>query len=145
MILMPRDNFNIFDDVFEDPFFRGPEHGRGHRPPEERLMRTDIKDKGDNYEVQVELPGYNKDNISINIEDGYLNIHAKIEKNEEKKDDEKFVRKERFYGECSRSFYIGEDVLEDSIKAKFTDGILTIDIPKKQIEDKKTSKCIEIE
>ena len=96
MMLMPRDNFNIFDDVFEDPFFRGPEHGRGHRPPEERLMRTDIKDKGDNYEVQVELPGYNKDNISINIEDGYLNIHAKIEKNEEKKDDEKFVRKERF-------------------------------------------------
>ena len=85
--------------------------------------------------------------IEVNVENGYLNIHAKIEKenNEKDKDKDKFVRRERFYGECSRSFYIGEDVLEDSIKAKFTDGILTIDIPKKQIEDKKTSKCIEIE
>ncbi len=139
MMMIPRrkNEFDLFDEMFNDPFFT-----RG----ESKLMKTDIKEKGDKYEIEVDLPGYEKENIKIEIEDGYLNIHATINKNVENDKDSKYVHKERYVGECSRSFYVGEDVKEEDIKASFKNGTLKIELPKqdkKKLED--TKKYIEIE
>ena len=126
MMLVPRRNsFDLFDNFFgDDDFFTKKEH---------HLMKTDIKEKKDKYITDVDLPGFSKENINLSLENGYLNISAKVnheEKNDE--DDEKFVRRERFYGECSRSFYVGEDITEEDINAEFRDGILKIEVPKKE-------------
>ncbi len=139
MMMIPRrkNEFDLFDEMFNDPFFT-----RG----ESKLMKTDIKEKGDKYEIEVDLPGYEKENIKIEIEDGYLNIHATMNKDLQNDKDSKYVHKERYVGECSRSFYVGEDVKEEDIKASFKNGTLKIELPKqdkKQIED--TKKYIEIE
>ena len=139
MMMIPRrkNEFDLFDEMFNDPFFT-----RG----ESKLMKTDIKEKGDKYQIEVDLPGYEKENIKIEIEDGYLNIHATMNKDVENDKDSKYVHKERYVGECSRSFYVGEDVKEEDIKASFKNGTLKIELPKqdkKQIQD--TKKYIEIE
>ena len=126
MMMIPRRNhFDLFDEMFRDPFFEGTES---------KVMKTDIKEKKDKYLIDIDLPGYEKENINMEISDGYLTIHASVNK---EMDDEKgkYVRKERYVGECSRSFYIGENVKEEEIKAKFKNGTLTIEVPKK--DDKK--------
>ena len=126
MMMIPRRNhFDLFDEMFRDPFFEGTES---------KVMKTDIKEKKDKYLIDIDLPGYEKENIKMEISDGYLTIHASVNK---EMDDEKgkYVRKERYVGECSRSFYIGENVKEEEIKAKFKNGTLTIEVPKK--DDKK--------
>ena len=107
MMLVPRrNNFDLFDNFFgDDDFFTKREH---------HLMKTDIKDKKNKYEVVIDLPGYEKDNINIELNNGYLEVSAKVEKNEKQEDEEKFVRRERFYGECSRSFYVGDEIKEES-------------------------------
>lgn len=121
MMLVPRRReMDLFDDMFSDPFFTMKEN---------HLMKTDIKELDGEYEIVVDLPGYNKEDINLEISNGYLNITAKKnETNEEKHG--KYLHKERFYGECSRSFYIGEDINEESIKAKFNNGTLILSIPK---------------
>ena len=136
MMLVPRrNNFDLFDDFFEDEFF----------PKKERnLMRTDIREKKDKYIVDIDLPGFDKDNINMSLENGYLNIHAKVEKKENNKDEEKFVHRERFFGECSRSYYVGDEIKEDDIHAEFKNGILKIEIPKKE-DQKKISSAKQIE
>ena len=137
MMLVPRRNsFDIFDDFFDEGFF----------PKKERnLMKTDIREKKDKYVVDIDLPGFEKENISLSLDNGYLNISAKTEKEENNEDEERFVRQERFYGECSRSFYVGEDITEEDINAKFNNGILKIEIPKKEKQEKlPESKQIEI-
>ena len=126
MMMIPRRNhFDLFDEMFRDPFFEGTES---------KVMKTDIKEKKDKYLIDIDLPGYEKENIKMEISDGYLTIHASVNK---EMDDEKgkYVRKERYVGECSRSFYVGENVKEEEIKAKFKNGTLTIEVPKK--DDKK--------
>lgn len=134
MMLVPRkSSFDLFDDFFEDEFF--PRHEFISKK-ERNLMKTDIKEKKDKYLLDIDLPGFDKDNISISLENGYLNIKAKVNKEENKDDDEKFVRRERYYGECSRSFYVGDQIKEEDIHAEFKNGILKIELPKKQIEDK---------
>ena len=138
MMLVPRrNNFDLFDDFFEDEFF----------PKKERnLMRTDIREKKDKYIVDIDLPGFDKDNINMSLENGYLNIHAKVEKKENNKDEEKFVHRERFFGECSRSYYVGDDIKENDIHAEFKNGILKVEIPKKEEQKKLDSpKQIKIE
>ena len=108
-------------------------------------MKTDIREKKDKYVVDIDLPGFEKENISLSLDNGYLNISAKTEKEENNEDEERFVRQERFYGECSRSFYVGEDITEEDINAKFNNGILKIEIPKKEKQEKlPESKQIEI-
>ena len=137
MMLVPRRNsFDIFDDFFDEGFF----------PKKERnLMKTDIREKKDKYIIDIDLPGFEKENISLSLDNGYLNISAKTEKEENNEDEERFVRQERFYGECSRSFYVGEDITEEDINAKFNNGILKIEIPKKEKQEKlPESKQIEI-
>lgn len=138
MMMIPRrHNFDLFEDMFRDPFFD---------ERESRIMRTDIKERGDKYIIDIDLPGYEKENIKIDVEDGYLTVHATIDSNKEEKEEGKFVRKERYVGSCSRSFYVGEDVKEDDIKATFRNGILKLEVPKKE-EKKELSekKYIQIE
>ena len=134
MMMIPRRNdFDLFDDMFGmDPFFERRDS---------KLMKTDIKEKGDKYIIDIDLPGYDKENIDLEIEDGYLKVTAKVDKNvDESDEDEKYIDQERFYGECSRSFYIGKNIKEEDIKASFKKGILTLTIPKeeqKKLEEKK--------
>lgn len=129
MMIVPRRNsFDLFDNFFgDDDFFLKKEHN---------MMKTDIKEKKDKYEIKMDLPGYEKDNIDISLNDGYLMVSAKVEKEDNSGDDEKFVRRERFYGECSRSFYVGDSIKEEDIDAEFKNGTLRIDVPKKEIEEK---------
>lgn len=125
MMMIPRrrNEFDLLDEMFADPFFS---------KNESRIMRTDIKEKKDEYLIDVELPGYQKENIKMEVEDGYLTVHAEINTNKEEKEDGEFVRKERYIGSCSRSFYVGKDVESEDIKATFKNGILKIEIPKKE-------------
>ena len=128
MMLMPK----IFDDdFFRDDFFRGKDKMNF------QLMKTDIREDEKEYLLEVDLPGYKKEDIKIDVTDGYLTIHAKTtdEINDEEKG--KYVRRERFMGECTRSFYVGDDVKEDEIKASFKNGILKLEVPKINPEDKK--------
>ena len=133
---------SLFDDMFpfDDSFFtskKNPLYGKNAS----RVMKTDIKEKKDKYVIDMDLPGYEKEDIKIEIQDGYLTVHAKANKAETDKEEGKYVRKERYYGECSRSFYVGEDVTEEDIKAKFKNGTLTLEVNKKdepkQLPDKK--------
>ena len=128
MMMIPRrHDFDLFDEMFRDPFFSGVEN---------KVMKTDIKEKDDKYLIDIDLPGYEKEDIKIEIEDGYLTVHASVNKEMDKeKEKGKYVRKERYVGECSRSFYVGENITEEDIKAKFKNGTLKLEIPKK--EDKK--------
>ena len=127
MMMIPRrHDFDLWDEMFRDPFFT---------EGESKLMKTDIKEKKDRYLIDIDLPGYEKEGIKIEIQDGYLTVHAKVDKEEDDKEKGKYVRKERYTGECSRSFYVGDNVKEEDIKAKFNNGTLTLEIPKK--EDKK--------
>ncbi len=129
MMLMPK--------IFDDDFFRDDFFDRKDRTF--NLMKTDIREDDKSYLLEVDLPGYSKDDIKIDITDGYLTINAKVEK--EKNDDNKnYVRRERFTGEVSRSFYVGEDIKEDEVKANFKNGILTLEVPKVSLEDKKKDK-----
>ncbi len=139
MMMIPRrkNEFDLFDEMFNDPFFT-----RG----ENKLMKTDIKEKGDKYLLEVDLPGYEKEDIKIEIEDGYLTVHASMNKNIDESDkDSKYVHKERYVGECSRSFYVGEDIKEEDIKASFKNGTLKLELPKKEMKKEDSKKYIEIE
>ncbi len=94
------------------------------------FMKTDIKENENNYELDIEMPGYNKDEINIDIEEGYLTVSAKKAENQEEKDKQHYIKKERM-ASCSRSFYVG-DVEEENVKAKFDNGVLNIILPKEQ-------------
>ena len=129
MMLMPK--------IFDDDFFRDDFFDRKDR--NFNLMKTDIREDEKSYLLEIDLPGYSKDDIKIDITDGYLTINAKVEK-EDKEDNKNYVRRERFTGEVSRSFYVGEDIKEDEVKASFKNGILTLEVPKLSLEDKKKDK-----
>ena len=122
----------LFDDFFDDDFGMFPE--RGHDPlygkHAKNLMKTDIKEKEDSYELAVDLPGFKKDEISIDLSNGYLTIEAAkgLDKDEEDKKG-RYIRRERYAGSMSRSFYVG-DVKPEEVCAKFEDGILKLDVPK---------------
>ena len=133
MMMVPRRNrngFDFFEDVFGDPFFEQKEN---------KIMKTDVKEKEGNYILEIDVPGYEKEDIQIELHDGYLTVTAsKNEENEEKK--AKYLRRERFSGMCTRSYYVGDAVKEEDIKANFKNGILIIEFPKeveKKIEERK--------
>lgn len=135
---MPRRNeFNLFDNFFDDPIFDRMDN---------KLMRTDIKEKDKSYIIDIDLPGFTKDNINIELENGYLKINAKSEVNNDEKEHGKYIKRERFYGECSRSFYVGDTVEFDDIKASFKNGILSIEVPKEdETKEIPKKKYIQIE
>ena len=126
MMMLPRkrSDFNLWDQMFSDPFFT--------EERENKFMKTDIKEKKDKYIIDMDLPGYEKENIKIEINNGYLIVNAKTSHHEDEKEEGKYVRKERFVGECTRSIYVGKEVTEDDIKASFKNGTLKIEVPKKE-------------
>ena len=130
MMLMPK--------IFDDDFFRNDFFDRKDRM-NFNLMKTDIREDDKSYLLEVDLPGYSKDDIKIDITDGYLTINAKVEK-EDNDENKNYVRRERFTGEVSRSFYVGENIKEEEVKASFKNGILTLEVPKLSLEDKKKDK-----
>lgn len=135
MMMIPRSNFDLFDDIFGDSFLK----------KEDKMMKTDIRETDNGYIIDVDLPGYKKENIKIDVTDGYLTINAKMNQKNTEDNNGKYVRRERFFGECSRSFYVGEAVEDLDIKAKFQNGILSLEIPK--IDERKNlpeKKYIEI-
>lgn len=132
MLLMPRKDFDLFDEVFKEPFFN---------LNESKVMKTDIKETDNGFSLVIDLPGYDKDNIKMHIEEGYLIVSAKTSSKIDDEDkDGVFVRKERYYGECSRSFYVGEHLTEEDIKATFKNGTLKVEIPKKEIKKETPEK-----
>lgn len=134
MMLVPRRNFDLFDDFFDEGFLK----------KEKNLMKTDIKESETKYTIEMDLPGFKKENISLSLKNGYLEISAKDER-ENKEEEEKYLHRERFYGECSRNFYVGDKIKEEDIDAEFKNGILKVEIPKKEaIENKEEPKQIEI-
>ena len=143
---------NLFDDFFggfpfyDDRDFRRAEkklYGKnaGH------LMKTDIRETDEGYEIVIDLPGFKKEEVKASLEDGYLTLSAAkgLDKSEEKKEGH-YIRKERYEGACQRSFYVGPDVTEEDIKAEFKHGILKLTIPKKEAKKlPEESKYITIE
>lgn len=128
---------DIFDDMFKDSFFRTQSNG---------VMKTDIKEKDGNYLLDIELPGFKKEDIEINLDNGYLTIQASHNTDNSEKDDEgNVIRRERSYGSCSRSFYVGESITQEDIKAKYDNGELKVLLPKKSPEEIETKKTIMIE
>ena len=132
MMLIPKKDLGMgfFDDMFNEPFFNRKENN---------FMKTDIKEKDGKYLVSVDLPGYEKDNISIEIEDGYLTVTATEQENIND-ESEKYIHKERYVGKCSRSFYVGENIEDSDIKASYKNGTLNLEFPKvkeKEVEKKR--------
>ena len=128
---------NMFDDFLDSSFFSGrnPLYGKHAK----NLMKTDIREKDDQYELAVDLPGFKKDEISLDVKDGYLTISAQkgLDKDEEDKKG-RVLRQERYAGVCSRSFYVG-DVKPEEVKAKYEFGVLTVTLPKEDAG--KCSSC----
>jgi len=108
------------------------------------LMKTDIRELDDNYEIDIDLPGFNKDNILLKLEGGYLTISANKDVENDKKKHGKVIKLERYSGNLQRSFYVGEAVKQEDIKASFTDGVLKISVPKQNLPDT-SSGYIQIE
>ncbi len=126
---------NLFDDFFDD-FYRPSRKNSGYTSPV-NVMRTDVKEKDDSYELDIDMPGYKKEDVKAELKNGYLTISATTKSDKDEKDnDGKYIRRERYYGSCSRSFYVGEDVKQEDIKAKFEDGTLKITVPKKEEKPK---------
>lgn len=127
-------NDNLFDDFFEFPFFddRAERKLYGHNA--KNIMKTDIKEHKDGYELEIDLPGFHKDEIQAELKDGYLTISAAKQLNQDEKEKEsgKYIRRERYSGSCQRSFYVGDEITQEDIKAEFKHGILKLFIPKKE-------------
>ena len=135
-------NDSLFDDFFTDI------NDNKRRPmarPLPGVMKTDIKENDKEYELTIELPGYKKENVNAELKDGYLIINATNEKNEEEKDEKGYIRKERYFGSCSRSFFVGKNLKEEDIKAKFDNGVLTLNVPKEVEKLPEEKKYIAIE
>lgn len=131
MMMIPRRNdFDLLDDLFKDPFFSN----------ENKAMKTDIKETEEGYSIVVDLPGYDKENIKIDVEDGYLTIHATMNNENNEEENGKFVRRERYFGECSRSFYVGDAIETEDVKANFKNGTLKLVVPKKEVQKELTEK-----
>ena len=135
--------YNFVDDVFDDMFpFAG-----GYTTANYDLMKTDVKDTKEGYEVDIDLPGFKKDEIQMELKEGVLTVSAAkgLDKDEEKKDGT-YIRKERYAGSMSRSFYVGKHVTEEDIHPKYENGILSFSVPKeeaKPVEEKKHYISIE--
>ena len=139
---------NLFDDFFDDDFMRLPAWGR-HDPlygkRGKNLMKTDVRETEDTYEVDIDLPGFKKDEITVDLKEGYLTIQAAkgLDKDEQDKKG-KYIRQERYAGACSRSFYVG-DVEPDQVSAKYESGVLRVSLPKQAKKELPQHSTIAIE
>ena len=138
---------DMFDDFMRDfPFF---DENAGNKIEKKlygrhakNMMKTDIKEQEDGYELEMDLPGFTKDEITAELKDSYLTISASkgLDKDEQEKETGKYIRRERYAGACQRSFYVGEDITEQDIKAEFKHGILKLFVPKKEAQPKVENK-----
>ena len=138
---------DMFDDFMRDfPFF---DENAGNKIEKKlygrhakNMMKTDIKEQEDGYELEMDLPGFTKDEITAELKDGYLTISASkgLDKDEQEKETGKYIRRERYAGACQRSFYVGEDITEQDIKAAFKHGSLKLFVPKKEAQPKVENK-----
>ena len=141
---------NLFDDSLYDFFDFGrmmPQvsselYGKHAR----NLMKTDVRETDNRYELDIDLPGFKKDEINVQLDNGYLSISAAkgLDKDEEKKNS-KYIRRERYAGAMNRTFYVGDNLTQQDIQAKFEDGILKISVPKKDVQQIEQNKYIAIE
>ena len=141
-------NNNLFDDFFGFPFYydnraedKAEKKLYGHHAG--NLMKTDIKELDNGYELEIDLPGFKKDELKAELNNGYLTVSAAKGLDEDKEDKKtgKYIRRERYAGACQRSYYVGKDTTEDDIKAHFEHGMLTVTVAKKEakpaVEEKK--------
>lgn len=143
-------NNSIFGDFFDDPFFNNWNDSRrqvgGGQQMTSPLMNTDVRDRGDDYELSIDMPGFGKDDISLKLEDGYLVVSAQKNSDEGTKDDQgKWIRRERYTGSCSRSFYVGDGVKEEDVHAKYENGTLRVVVPKASVKPVENKAKIAIE
>ena len=146
-MLMPSILSNDFmDDLFSVPRVTGFGGSRFDRDFS-RMMTTDVKETDNGYQLDMNLPGFAKEDIKAELKDGYLTINAQSNSsNDEKDEDGNYIRRERYTGSCSRSFYVGDGVTQDDIHAAFKDGVLSLTVPKKEaIPEKEETKYIAIE
>ena len=135
---------DLFDDFFSFPSFRDVDHidRKLYGKHASGLMKTDVHENEGNYELDIDLPGFKKDEITLTLDNGYLVVGAVKAVNEDEKDSRgKLLRQERFSGAMQRSFYVGEAIQETDVKAKFEDGVLRLTFPKEkepEIPEKKT-------
>jgi HSP20 family molecular chaperone IbpA len=143
-IIMLRPGFfgeTLIDEFFND-FARPAKHAAGY---EVSVMRTDVRELENGYELNIELPGYKKEDVQAELKDGNLIITAN-HKSENEEQQDQFIRRERFWGTCSRSFYVGDEIKQEDIKARFEDGLLKLFVPKKEeVPQVETSNFINIE
>ena len=140
---------NLFDDFMNFPFERdfwgrrNPLYGKN----EQNIMKTDVRETDSSYELDIDLPGFKKDEVTAKLENGYLTISASkgLNKDEKDKENGKYIRRERYAGAVSRSFYVGEHIRQEDIHAKFEDGILKLTVPKKDAKQVDEQKYISIE
>lgn len=144
---------DMFDDFMRDfPFF---DENAGNKIEKKlygrhakNMMKTDIKELEGGYELEMDLPGFTKDEITAELKDGYLTVSATkgLDKDEQEKETGKYIRRERYAGACQRSFYVGEDITEQDIKAEFKHGMLKLFVPKKEAKPAvETKKYVTIE
>ena len=124
-------DFPFFDDNTESNVEKKLYGRRG-----KNLMKTDIKETEGGYELEMDLPGFTKDEIKVSLENGYMTISAAkgLDKDEQDKKSGRYIRKERYAGSCERSFYVGEGVKQEDIKGEFKHGILKLFVPKKEVK-----------
>ena len=129
---------SLIDDLFDDDWFDDKEFKNvekklyGHRA--KNVMNTDVKETEDGYELEMDLPGFKKEEVSVELNNGYITIRAAkgLDEDEKEKKTGKYIRRERYSGACERSFYVGEDVTQEDIKGEYKHGILKLFVPKKE-------------
>lgn len=130
---------SLLDNFFDD-FAGTAKNNLRYATPSSSIMKTDIKETENHYELDIELPGYKKEDVQAELKDGYLVITAKNEHVSEDTSNKEFIRRERFYGTSSRSFFVGKDIRQEDISARFENGVLMLSVPKhvnKPVEEKK--------
>ena len=140
---------NLFDEFFDDDFpmipmrsIRNPLYGKNAK----NLMKTDVRETDNTYELDVDLPGFKKDEVQLDLKDGYLTISAAKGLDNDQEDKKgKYIRQERYAGACSRSFFVGEEIEPRDVSAKFEDGILRVSLPKRVKKELPRNSTIAIE
>ena len=139
---------NLFDDFFSDPFGMMVSQGRDplYGKHAKNLMKTDVRETEDSYELDVDLPGFKKDEVNVELKNGYLTIQAAKGLDKDQTDKKgKYIRQERCAGACSRTFYVGDGVEPEDVTARFENGILQLSIPKKERKQLPKNSTIQIQ
>ena len=140
---------NLFDDMFDDAFSLMPSFGT--RDPlygkhAKNLMKTDVRETDTGYEIDVDLPGFKKDEVQVQVNNGYLTISAAKGLDKDEQDHKgRYIRRQRYAGQCSRSFYVGSGIQPQDVRAKYEDGILRLSLPKGQAAQLPQNNTVSIE